>query len=220
MPAVRPSLHAPCRLLLGLALLVGAAPAWAEDAEPPAILHQQVESAPAGRPLTIRARITDESGVFDPAVLYRPRGEGEFLRIPMQASDDDEGFYEATLPSEIVGGDLEYFIEAFDALGNGPARFGDAAVPMTVRVLPTASLRGSGSEGAARGPSSDGGAEAPKDAGGALWVGLGVGAGALALVAAGVVGGVALYLLSREDTPAQVDVVIRAPAPVMQGVGP
>lgn len=195
-------------------LLFVVTPAFAQDdTEPPAISHDEVKSARVGEPVVIGATITDPSGVFDPTLLYRVGGDGEFLRLPMtkvpgQGDAWDEDRFEATIPGDVVSGDLEYFIEAFDEMGNGPARYADADLPVKVRVLV-------GAEPLAPPP----GAAAEQGDGGAVWLVAGVVGGGLALAAAtaAVVG--IVFLLRPPDVPAQVDVVINAPTPIA-GVTP
>lgn len=178
-----------------------------EDTEPPAIVHDEVRSARVGEPVVIRATITDPSGVFDPTLLYRVAGDGEFLRLPMTKATGeedawDEDRFEATIPGEVVGGDLEYFIEAFDEMGNGPARYADADLPVKVRVLQVA------------GPVPPQATAPTEGDGSTLWLVAGIAGGALALAAASVAVVGVVLLLSPPDVPAQVDVVISAPTPI------
>lgn len=118
-------------LLAGLAGLVLAAPASAADTEPPVITHVPVAHAPEGDALAVRARIEDASEIFAPSVYVRPVGAKDYDNIAMRKVLDA---YEAIIPAEQVDGDLEYFIEAFDELGNGPAREGSPDKPLRVEV--------------------------------------------------------------------------------------
>lgn len=200
-----------------LVLVLLAVPARAQsdaDVEPPAVSHDEVKTARVGEPVVVTATITDPSGVFDPAVLYRVGEQGDFLRLPMkpvvgEGEDWDASRFEAVIPGELVSGDLEYFIEAFDERGNGPARYADADLPVKVRVLRTAEPL----------PPVAGSAE-DDDGGGALWVVAGVTAGALLLVGAAAAGVAGFVLLSPPAVPAQVDVVISAPTPIASGASP
>ena len=108
-----------------------AAPAEAADQAPPVITHVRVTQAPEGQALTIRARIEDASEIFAPSVYVRPKGARDYDNIAMRKVLDA---YEALVPSEQVDTDLEYFIEAFDEHGNGPAREGDPDAPIVVEV--------------------------------------------------------------------------------------
>ena len=104
----------------------------AADTDPPRISHVRVSKAPLGKAITIRAQIQDESAVFAPSVLIRPRGRREFDTLDMKKSGRD---YEAIVPAEQVTGDLEYVIEAFDEHGNGPAREGSPEIPLAISVF-------------------------------------------------------------------------------------
>lgn len=189
------------------------------DAAPPRIDHEQIESAPIGRPLEVRATILDESGVFDPALLYRVDKRGSFLRLPMAPVDGEPDRFRAEIPAELVSDDLEYFIEAFDEQGNGPARFGDENVPVLVRVLKTAEpARAPDAAGTAP---QDGATEVvPEDDGAGLWIGAAVAGGLVVLAAAATAGGVGYWYLTREDVPARVDVILRGPLPASSGARP
>ncbi|MCA9553593.1 MAG: hypothetical protein KC933_26375 [Myxococcales bacterium] len=108
-----------------------AAPAWAADEAPPVITHVRVTQAPKGQALTIRARIEDASEIFAPSVYVRPKGARDYDNIGMRKVLDA---YEALVPAEQVDGDLQYFIEAFDEHGNGPAREGSPEEPIEIEV--------------------------------------------------------------------------------------
>jgi hypothetical protein len=116
-----------------LAALLTLAPGAADAADeaPPVITHVRVTQAPQGEALTIRARIEDASEVFAPSVYVRPKGARDYDNIAMRKVLDA---YEAMVPAEQVDGDLQYFIEAFDEHGNGPAREGDPDKPIQVAV--------------------------------------------------------------------------------------
>ncbi len=125
-----PSTRAPSWLtLVGVSLAVMGA--GAPDKKPPAITHVRVESAPHGAPIAIRAKIEDASAVFAPTLMFRIRGTTEFDAIELKKKGAE---YEAAIPAEQVTADLEYFIEAFDEQGNGPARVGSPEKPNVVRV--------------------------------------------------------------------------------------
>jgi hypothetical protein len=131
-------------------------------------------------------------------------GEGE-------GEDWDVGRFEAVIPGDVVSGDLEYFIEAFDQRGNGPARYADADLPVKVPVLKTAEPLP---------PAKGDAAEVDDGGGGGLWILAGVAGGARVLVAAAAAGVTAFVLLSPPPVPAQVDVVISAPTPIASGATP
>lgn len=108
-----------------------AAPAMAADTSPPVITHVPVAHAPEGQAISIRARIEDQGEIFAPSVYVRPVGAKEFDNIAMRKVLDA---YEAIIRAEQVDGDLEYFIEAFDEVGNGPAREGSPELPKRIKI--------------------------------------------------------------------------------------
>lgn len=105
--------------------------AHAADKTPPVITHVRVDRAPLGAPLRIKAKIDDESEVFAPSISVRPKGAKQFESVDMRKVGDA---YEGMIPAEQMIGDLEYFIEAFDEHGNGPAREGSPQSPIYVRA--------------------------------------------------------------------------------------
>jgi len=107
--------------------------AFAADTDPPTIVHTAVIEAAPGAPLKILADITDESEIFEPKVHYRLVGSRDYLTMSMMRSAG--ATFSATIPDTAVTGDLEYFIEAYDAQGNGPSRFGSEKAPQRVRVV-------------------------------------------------------------------------------------
>ncbi len=120
--------------VLGVGLVAALAPqiAWAQaDETPPLITHVRIADAERGAALTIRAKIDDDSAVFAPSVYVRPEGRTEFDAIDMKLVGDA---YEAIVPAEQLLGNVEYFIEAFDEHGNGPAREGSPEAPIAVLV--------------------------------------------------------------------------------------
>lgn len=136
----------PALALAGAILAHSSARASALDNDPPKIDHTPVVDAPAGAGLTVTAAITDESEVFEPTLYYRPAGTRKFLSASMHRVGMTR--YSATIPEEVMGGDVEYFIEAYDSNGNGPTQFASADSPRRVKV------------GAARSPEPRAGAPA------------------------------------------------------------
>jgi hypothetical protein len=102
------------------------------DVSPPVITHVKIVNAPINEPITVRARIEDESEVFAPSVYVRAVGSEQFDNIPMKKGEEG---YEAIIPAEQVTQAIEYFIEAFDEHGNGPAREGTPDQPIKVLVF-------------------------------------------------------------------------------------
>jgi hypothetical protein len=115
--------------LLALSL---AAPAHAADTTPPVIEHTPLTSAAKGtRWLQVFAKITDESKFF-PQVFYR-YGPGDYQKpIDMKSVKGEKHQFGGNVPVKDSGAYVEYYIEAYDELGNGPARSGDPEKPWRV----------------------------------------------------------------------------------------
>lgn len=92
--------------------------ARAEDTRPPVITHTPVATAAPGEDVVITASIEDESEVFAPTLYFRAPGASSYTSAALARRD---GVYTATVPAAT---DLEYWIEAYDEYGNGPAREG------------------------------------------------------------------------------------------------
>jgi hypothetical protein len=214
------------RRLTALVLTVAAAtssPAWAArkkavDTTPPRIEHTPPAACTLEAACVIEARITDDSGVFDPTLLFRAAGASTFERTPMQAVPGDATLFRATLPAALVAsGDVEYLVEAFDVQGNGPARAGTDAAPLRVgrSTTPSTTTTTNPTTTPTANPTTNPSATAtttPTDEGNGLTVGLIVG-GAVLAVAVG--GGIAFALYALRPTgPDVVTVTIAAPSPV------
>ncbi|MCK6546793.1 hypothetical protein L6R52_13160 [Myxococcota bacterium] len=105
------------------------------DSKPPIITHVRVTRSPVGKPIPIRARLDDQSEIFAPSVYVRVSGVAEFENLPMKRVDDG---WEAVIAAFDAPVTLEYFLEAFDEHGNGPAREGTPESPIRlVLVDPT-----------------------------------------------------------------------------------
>ncbi len=111
--------------LAALALLSFAAAVRADDTRPPQI--SQVRAGSKGGQVRIDARITDETGVLSAVCHHRSPG-GKVQDSPMVKDDLDDVFHVGFAG----GADTEYWIEASDLLGNGPATYGSAAKAFTV----------------------------------------------------------------------------------------
>jgi hypothetical protein len=92
-----------------------------EDREPPTLVHVPIPRAAAGKPLRIRARVHDPSGVRWVRLLHRGVTQfQDYHRLEMQPlGQDDE--YEAVVPGEQVERrwDFMYLFEVMDRRGNG-----------------------------------------------------------------------------------------------------
>jgi hypothetical protein len=99
---------------------------------PPAITHAALTQALRGKPVEINARLVGDTGVQDAAVMFRHAGEKDYKALPMGNIGADD--YTATIPAAMTTSDLEYYVEAFDRFGNGPARSGSPSVPYALRL--------------------------------------------------------------------------------------
>lgn len=101
-----------------------------DDTAAPVIEHTPVTSTPRGSKFVqVFARITDESKFF-PQVFYR-YGPGEFQKpLDMKPVKGMKSQYGANIP--VKGDVVEYYVEAYDELGNGPGRSGDPEKPWHV----------------------------------------------------------------------------------------
>ncbi|HTO98998.1 MAG TPA: hypothetical protein VMK66_18235 [Myxococcales bacterium] len=99
---------------------------------PPAITHSAVAHAPKGKPVEISARLVGDTGVQNAAVMFRHTGEKDYKALPMGNIGGDD--YTATIPAAMVTSDLEYYLEAYDKYGNGPARSGSPGIPYSLKL--------------------------------------------------------------------------------------
>jgi hypothetical protein len=99
------------------------------DQSAPVITHTRITKAAVGLPIIIRAKIEDESEIFAPSVYVRAQGKQDYETLAMRRVGEG---YEATIAPEMTRGNLEYFIEAFDDQGNGPAREGSPEEPLRI----------------------------------------------------------------------------------------
>lgn len=110
------------RLLVASIVLASAASA--DDTRPPRI--SEVRASAKGNKVTVEARITDETGVLSATCHYRSAGRtGDTPMVKDEFSD----VFRATFTG---GTATEYWIEATDLLGNGPAAHGTSAKPIAV----------------------------------------------------------------------------------------
>lgn len=126
-PRARPSLAAPSAALVAFALAAAPLVARADD-QPPIIKHNPVAKATRGDTLTISAVIDDESAIFAPTLYYRYAGAKGYTNVTMSRKGDS---YAATITATA---DVDYWVEAWDELGNGPSRDGSPDRPFKVTV--------------------------------------------------------------------------------------
>lgn len=115
------------------ALLCVPSTSFGADTRAPKIVHAPVAEAPAGKVLTLTAQITDDSEIFEPTLYYRAAGTKRFLSASL--SRGTGATFTASIPGVAMTGVVEYFIEAYDAHGNGPARFASDKAPQKVRTV-------------------------------------------------------------------------------------
>jgi len=122
------------RMLLATAVaaLLAAPAARAVDNDAPVITHTPVTSATPGGFVKVLAKITDESKFF-PQVFYR-YGAGDPWEKPldMKPVKGEPHMFGANIQTR--GATVEYYIEAYDELGNGPGRAGSPESPIRVGV--------------------------------------------------------------------------------------
>ena len=102
------------------------------DDDPPTIAHTAIKSATRNHPLVFSAHISDPSGVFQPVLYLRKRGTGDYLPIKLIGSKTAQGEYAVEVDAKLISVDLEYYIEAYDNAGNGPARTGSPEYPLLI----------------------------------------------------------------------------------------
>jgi len=84
--------------------------------EVPAIAHEPVATAPALKPLTIRAHVDSSAGIKWVQVLYRSVNQTKDYETLEMKAVDKNGNYEATIPAEKISPqfDFMYLIQAMD----------------------------------------------------------------------------------------------------------
>ncbi len=116
--------------------ILAAGTTYAQDLAPK-IDHVPVTKASRSESLTLRARMISQSGkaIFEPTLYLRLAGFSGFTRVAMKADPMMQNVFEAQIPAEHVSGDFDYYLEAFDEDGNGPARVGSPEQPIHVAVV-------------------------------------------------------------------------------------
>jgi hypothetical protein len=174
-----------------------------KDTAPPVITHEPVAKHDGKGPLVVEATITDASAIFEPTLLVRATGGGPFQRVPMTPKDGAPGVYVAEVPAALLSSDVEYLLEAFDELGNGPARVGDEAAPLKIaRDVPAPLVE----DKPPPPPAEEGD-------GSGLVIGAGIAVGTVVVLGAALGVGFAVYAL-RAPAPEKVSIRVSAPAPV------
>ena len=104
------------------------------DKTPPEIVFKKVDTIESDSPLPITVEVTDASKVEKVTLFYRIKREENYTSIQMNHLKDDIYFAEIS-KTEIKSPGMEYYVEAFDREGNGPARKGSAENPLFVEVI-------------------------------------------------------------------------------------
>lgn len=120
---------------------VPGAPPPERDELPPRIRHEPVAEWTAGEPIRVEASMADPSGLFEPKLYYRLDPEGAFVPNALQP----EGDRQLGLLLPVARGEVQYFLEAYDTRGNGPARNGTPTYPHAIKITgapPAAEGRG------------------------------------------------------------------------------
>jgi hypothetical protein len=164
--------------------------ARAEDTESPVVTYAppSAGNAPRGTFL-VSAKITDANKVF-PQLFFRYR-PGPYEKVIDMKPAKGKDVYEALIP---YGGDrLEFYLEAYDDVGNGPGRAGSPEWPfrITLGALPSPPLVKSRAPAATTAPVAKVVAPVPASRGGRVWTWIAGGAGA-GLLAGGLLTGLAV----------------------------
>ncbi len=130
------------KIRIAIVLLMSSSPVFAGDTlqftakldlKAPAIEHTPL-SQPfvTGETATISATISDESGIADVTLFFRPIGSNEYLQVAMPRLNNN--IYSVDIPHEYVQGPgMEYYIKAMDNAGNTVLK-GLNFSPLTVAV--------------------------------------------------------------------------------------
>ncbi len=103
------------------------------DTSPPVITCQPPGQVTAG-PVEISFTVTDQSALFGVLLHWRPVGETNYREIDFPQPGPH---FTAKLTAS---SDFEFWIEAYDVLGNGPALFASADHPQKVTVTTAAAV--------------------------------------------------------------------------------
>ncbi|MCC6807590.1 MAG: hypothetical protein IT381_09205 [Deltaproteobacteria bacterium] len=114
-------------------LLLTRAAVAAPDTTAPRVLHAVVAKGVIGQNLDVKVEFQDQSDIFEPKLYFRRVGELEYNAIDLVQGA--KGMWIGTIPATFVTRDIEYFLEAFDIMGNGPGRNGSPEKPHIVKIV-------------------------------------------------------------------------------------
>lgn len=103
-----------------------------EDKLPPRVRHTFPKTWEAGETIQLAAQIEDPSGIFEPKLYYRRGNSGPFIPGKLTQA---EGSTFTGIIAALPEGEVTYFFEAFDMVGNGPTRFGTPSYPHALKVV-------------------------------------------------------------------------------------
>jgi len=107
--------------------------ARALDHDPPRLEHQPPENLAHQTQLQVTARARDVMDIKQVTLNYRVRGTRGFNTVTMERQDD--GTYIGSIPAfTVVQPGIEYYLAAWDSLGNGPGLKGSPGAPIYVNV--------------------------------------------------------------------------------------
>jgi len=104
------------------------------DHDPPRLRHKLVAKAKYGAPLSLIAHASDASSIKSVTLNYRIIGNRGYSSVKMESQRG--GSFVGSIPSmTVMRPGVEYYIEAWDELGNGPGLKGSLRAPIRVKVL-------------------------------------------------------------------------------------
>jgi hypothetical protein len=121
-------------VLVGVALV--GAPALAQELAP-RVDHPPVTRVTRGEAASLQATIVSPIGrpIMEPAIFVRLSGATRYSRVPLAPDATVKDLFVGRLPDALVSTDFDYYLEAFDADGNGPGRAGSPEAPFHVAVV-------------------------------------------------------------------------------------
>ena len=78
------------RAAWALALLLSLPAIARADTSPPRIAHTPIARAPLGAAILVSCEITDDSAIFAPSLLVRPKGAKEFDTLELKSAGGDK----------------------------------------------------------------------------------------------------------------------------------
>jgi hypothetical protein len=105
-----------------------------EDNDPPALAHTPITHAPRGKSLRVEAHAADPAGVNQVILYLRRQGGSDYIPLKFVADKNAVGDYSVEVPTALMSTNLEYYIETYDNLGNGPTRAGSPERPLPIRL--------------------------------------------------------------------------------------